>query len=89
MGQTIAEKIISKHAGKNVVAGEIAIAKIDFAFGQDGTSGVIVDVLNKIGKNKLNNNKICAFILDHSAPSPNAGVSSIHKKSGRMQLSIK
>ena len=31
MGQTIAEKIISKHAGYDVKAGELCIAKVDNA----------------------------------------------------------
>ena len=30
MGQTLAEKIISKHAGKNVKAGELVIANVVF-----------------------------------------------------------
>ena len=29
MGQTLAEKIISEHAGKKVKAGELVIAKVD------------------------------------------------------------
>jgi homoaconitase/3-isopropylmalate dehydratase large subunit len=32
MAKTIAEKILSKHAGKNLSAGDFAVCKIDFAW---------------------------------------------------------
>ena len=37
MGQTLAEKIISEHAGKSVKAGELVIANVDVCAVQDGT----------------------------------------------------
>ncbi|MFH0941037.1 MAG: ankyrin repeat domain-containing protein [Candidatus Omnitrophota bacterium] len=43
MGKTIAEKILSLHAGKDLKAGDFAVCDLDFCFGQDGTSGIIVD----------------------------------------------
>jgi 3-isopropylmalate/(R)-2-methylmalate dehydratase large subunit len=80
MCKTIAEKIISKHSGKEVSAGETAITKIDFAFGQDGTSGLIIDTFNKIGAKRVSHPKNCALVIDHSAPSPIAAISQIHEK---------
>ncbi len=80
MGKTISEKIMSLHSGKDVCAGEIVIADLDFMIGQDGTSGVAIDVFNKMeGKKVFDPSKI-AIIIDHSSPSPNEGVSAIHKK---------
>ncbi|MFH1645928.1 MAG: 3-isopropylmalate dehydratase large subunit [Candidatus Omnitrophota bacterium] len=80
MGKTIAEKILSAHSGKDVSAGEYALCKIDYCLGQDGTSGLIIDALNKMGaKNLAAKDKFC-MVIDHSAPSPNIGVSAIHKK---------
>ena len=80
MGKTIAEKILSKHSGKDSRAGDIVIADLDFMIGQDGTSGVAIDVFNKMeGKDVFDPKKI-AIIIDHSSPSPNEGVSAIHKK---------
>lgn len=79
MRQTIAEKILSTHANKTLHAGDIAIANVDFCFGQDGTSSLIIEGFEKLGKEKLfDSSKFCMFI-DHSAPSPNVGVSTIHK----------
>jgi len=78
MGKTIAEKILSAHAGKPLQAGDFAVCKIDFAFGQDGTSSIIVDRAKELGLKELKT-KFC-MVIDHSAPSPSEGVSKVHKK---------
>ena len=52
MRQTIAEKILSEHSGKRVKSGEAVIAGVDFCFGQDGTSSIIIDSFNKLGVDK-------------------------------------
>lgn len=80
MGQTIIEKIFSKHSGKKVFANELVIANIDFCFGQDGTSGMVIESFNKMEAKNVFNTKKVGLIIDHSAPSPNVGVSAIHKK---------
>jgi len=80
MGKTIAEKILSAHSGMDIRAGDIAVCNVDFCFGQDGTSSIIIDSFNKIGAKKaFDKSKFC-MVIDHSAPSPNIGVSAIHKK---------
>jgi len=78
MGKTIAEKILSLHTKGNLRAGDFAVCKIDFAFGQDGTSAIIIDRLKELGV-KLIKTKFC-MVIDHSAPSPNQGVSGVHMK---------
>jgi 3-isopropylmalate/(R)-2-methylmalate dehydratase large subunit len=78
MGKTIAEKILSSHAGKEVFANDFAVCSIDFAFGQDGTSSIIIDRVREMGLKKLLT-PFC-MVIDHSAPSPNEGVSKVHKK---------
>lgn len=80
MGKTIAEKILSNHAGKDLKAGDIAICDVDFCFGQDGTSSIIIDSFKKLGVKKPFDRSKFYMIIDHSAPSPNIGVSAIHKK---------
>jgi len=77
-GQTQAEKILSRHAGRILHAGDFAVCKIDFAFGQDGTSSIIIDRIKELGVTKLKT-PFC-MVIDHSAPSPSEGVSRIHKK---------
>ncbi len=80
MGKTIAEKILSNHSNSDAHAGDIVIADIDFCMGQDGTSGVAIDVFNKMNVKKVFDPSKIAIIIDHSSPSPNEGVSAIHKK---------
>ncbi len=80
MGQTIIEKIFSRHTGKTVNANDLVVSKIDFCLGQDGTSGIVIDSFNKMGAEKVFDHNKMAVIIDHSSPSPNEGVSRIHKK---------
>lgn len=80
MTKTIAEKILSLHAGKRLRAGDYALCRVDFCFGQDGTSALIIDALKKIGAKTLAAGQRFCMVIDHSAPSPNIGISSIHKK---------
>ena len=80
MGKTIAEKILSNHAGKDLKAGDLAICDVDFCFGQDGTSGLIIDSFNDLKNSKVAQKDKFCMIIDHSAPSPNERVSEIHNK---------
>ncbi len=80
MGKTIAEKILSIHAGKSLSAGDFAVCKVDFCFGQDGTSAIIIDRIKELGvKRVFDKNKFC-MVIDHNSPSPSLGVSEVHKK---------
>ena len=78
MPKTIAEKILSNHSGRDLKAGDFALCKIDFAFGQDGTSSIIIDRVRELGLSVLKTD-FC-MVIDHSAPSPSEGVSRVHKK---------
>lgn len=78
MGKTIAEKILSAHAGRPLKAGDFAVCKVDFAFGQDGTSAIIIDRIKELGIDNLKT-RFC-MVIDHSAPSPSEGVSKVHQK---------
>jgi len=77
--KTIAEKILSSHAGSNLKAGDVAICAVDYCLGQDGTSSLIIESFEKLGKLEVFDNSKFAMIIDHSSPSPNIGVSTIHK----------
>ena len=78
MGQTIAEKIISAHAGRDVKAGELVIAKVDVAAVQDGTGPLTVQEFKKLGKDKLANPERTILFIDHAAPSPRKELSNSH-----------
>ena len=78
MGQTLAEKIISQHAGHSVKAGELCIAKVDVAAVQDGTGPLMVQEFKKLGKEKPANPKRCILFIDHASPSPRKELSNTH-----------
>lgn len=78
MGFTLAEKIISKHAGKKVKAGELVIAEVDVCAVQDGTGPLTVQEFKKIGKSKLKNPERTILFIDHAAPSPRKELSNSH-----------
>lgn len=80
MRQTIAEKILSEHSSSRAKAGDIVIANIDFCFGQDGTSGMIIDSFRKMKDASIFSKDAFCMVIDHSSPSPNIGVSAIHDK---------
>lgn len=70
MGLTLAEKIISEHAGKTVHAGELVISKVDVTAVQDGTGPLTVQEFKKLGKDKLFNPERTILFIDHASPSP-------------------
>ena len=75
---TLAEKIISNHAGKKVRAGELVIARVDVCAVQDGTGPLTVQEFKKIGKERLNNPERTILFIDHAAPSPRKELSNSH-----------
>ncbi len=87
MGKTIAEKILSAHAGRDLKAGDFAVCKVDFAFGQDGTSAIIIDRIKALGPTGLKT-KFC-MVIDHHAPSPNEGTSRIQNQMRQFALRYK
>ena len=78
MGQTIAEKILSAHAGKQVTPGELIISNIDVVMVQDGTGPLAVNEFKKLNKNKLFNPERTILFIDHAAPSPRKELSNSH-----------
>lgn len=78
MRQTLAEKIISEHAGKKVKAGELVIANIDVCAVQDGTGPLTVQEFKKLGKDKLYNPERTILFIDHASPSPKKELSNMH-----------
>lgn len=79
MGKTIAEKIIGEHAGKDVVAGDIVVAKVDVAAVQDGTGPLAVQQLEKMKLIQAKNPERTVLFIDHAAPSPHKDLSNAHK----------
>ena len=78
MGQTLAQKILSNHAGHNVEFGELTIANVDVCATQDGTGPLAIKEFKKLNK-PLYNPKRTILFIDHAAPSPRKELSDAHK----------
>ncbi len=78
MGLTLAEKILSGHAGKEVRAGELAIIDVDACLTQDGTGPLAVKKLEELGLVKAAHPGNTVLFIDHSAPSSRKELSNDH-----------
>jgi 3-isopropylmalate/(R)-2-methylmalate dehydratase large subunit len=69
MAKTIAEKILQNHCDKkNIEKGEIIKAKVDFAFANDVTGPIAINVFNQIGLKEVFDRGKVTFIPDHFTP---------------------
>jgi len=80
MPQTLAEKLISMHAGREVKAGELAVVDVDFAYVQDWTGPLTVDVIGELGGALAVDPARVAVFIDHASPSSFKEVSTGHIK---------
>ncbi|NWG03320.1 MAG: 3-isopropylmalate dehydratase large subunit [Syntrophaceae bacterium] len=78
MGLTLAEKILSEHADREVRAGEIVVAKVDLVYTQDGTGPLTIRKIEEMGLKNVYHPKKTFFFLDHAAPSPRFELSNDH-----------
>ncbi|MBM4350299.1 MAG: 3-isopropylmalate dehydratase large subunit [Deltaproteobacteria bacterium] len=78
MRMTLAEKILSEHAGKDVRPGEIVVVNTDLVYAQDGTGPLAVRKILEMGFEKVSNPRKTIFFLDHAAPSPKLELSNDH-----------
>ena len=69
MGQTITQKILAAHCGKNAVEpGELISAKVDLVLGNDITAPIAIREFEKIGAPTVFDRDKVALIPDHSTP---------------------
>jgi 3-isopropylmalate/(R)-2-methylmalate dehydratase large subunit len=89
VGKTIAEKILSNKSGNDARANDIVIASLDFVMGQDGTSPLAIRAFQEMQAEHVFDPARVAMVIDHSAPSPLAGVSALHKQMREFALQQK
>jgi len=78
MDMTLAEKILSERARKEVRTGEITIVKVDLVYTQDGTGPLAVRKVQEMGFEKVYNPERTIFFFDHASPSPRFELSNDH-----------
>lgn len=66
---TLSQKILAAHCGKNkLVSGEMIMARVDLALGNDITSPVAITAFKQAGGVKVHDPDKVAIVLDHFAP---------------------
>jgi len=79
MGYTIAEKILSVHAGgKPVRPGDVVVATIDFSMLHDARASNALKMIQKLEVKDLPFVKNTAIVLDHFSPPPNIEEANVH-----------
>jgi len=79
LGKTISEKIIAQHVGKDVVPGELVVAKVDVVMAQDGTAPLSIQELKKMNMEKVFDKKNSILFIDHASPSSRKELSNSQK----------
>ena len=78
MAHTIAEKIFAAHADRKVRAGDVVVARVDFAMIHDARAANALKQLEKLGAKSLPHVARTALVLDHYSPPPNAEAANTH-----------
>ena len=69
MGMTMTQKILAAHAGlDSVVAGQLIEANLDMVLGNDVTSPVAINEMNKFGKDSIFDKTRISLVMDHFTP---------------------
>jgi 3-isopropylmalate/(R)-2-methylmalate dehydratase large subunit len=69
MGMTLTEKILASHAGKKrVEPGELILARVDLALGNDVTSPIAIQAVRNLGIREVFDRERIALVPDHFAP---------------------
>jgi 3-isopropylmalate/(R)-2-methylmalate dehydratase large subunit len=67
--QTITQKILAAHAGKEYVApGELILAQVDIALGNDITAPLAIKAFRDVGAQKVFDRERVVLVADHFAP---------------------
>jgi 3-isopropylmalate/(R)-2-methylmalate dehydratase large subunit len=78
-GKTLAQKILSAHAGRELAEGELAVVSVDGVLAHDTTTAWAVDPFHKIATKVFDPEKIFVF-FDHAFPAPNLQMAELHHK---------
>jgi 3-isopropylmalate/(R)-2-methylmalate dehydratase large subunit len=75
VGKTMSEKILGLKVAREVSAGEIVVAKVDYVFAHDASGPLTLDQLETLAIKKPAHPERTIIILDHAVPSPNSTIS--------------
>ena len=77
-GQTVAEKILSRHAGKTVSADDLTVIDVDAALMSDTTAPLAIKAFREMGGKTPWNPERTFLVIDHASPAPNERIARLH-----------
>jgi 3-isopropylmalate/(R)-2-methylmalate dehydratase large subunit len=77
-GQTVAEKILSRHAGRTLAAGELAVIDVDAVMMTDTTAPLAIKAFREMGGEAPWNRERTFLVIDHASPAPNERIARLH-----------
>ena len=77
-GQTVAEKILSRHAGKPVAADDLTVIDVDAALMSDTTAPLAIKAFREMGGKAPWNPERTFLVIDHASPAPNERIARLH-----------
>ncbi len=80
MGMTLAEKILSQHAGHEARPGEIIVASIDATVSHDANRPLALEVFQRMNGKALFDPKRVVQVIDHHYPAPGEANAAVHQK---------
>ena len=79
MPKTIVEKLFSRKSGKDLHAGDVAIATVDACMSNDASGPLTIEFLERMGVEQIAYPNRIAFVIDHYVPCPDAKVARLHQ----------
>lgn len=77
-GQTVAEKILSRHAGRPLAAGELTVIDVDAVMMTDTTAPLAIKAFREMGGTVPWNQERTFLVIDHASPAPNERIARLH-----------
>ena len=79
MPQTLAEKILSAHAGRPLAAGDLAVCRVDRVMATDTTAPLALKAFEAMGGEVPWDPDRVVLVIDHASPAPNERIANLHK----------
>ncbi len=77
-GMTVAEKILSRHAGRPVAADDLTVIDVDAAMMSDTTAPLAIKAFREMGGVKPWKPERTFLVIDHASPAPNERIARLH-----------
>jgi 3-isopropylmalate/(R)-2-methylmalate dehydratase large subunit len=79
-GRTLAERILSAHAGRDARAGDLVVCDADLVLGTDGSTPMALDYFDAMGGTRVRRPERVLLARDHYAPPTSASTRAFHAR---------